>query len=118
MISTEQELEEMIDRHETVVLDFWAKWCAPCRGFGPVFEAVAKLNADMAFCRVDTEESEELKHAFEVNSIPTLAVIRDRVLVASQSGYMDKAALTDLIEQVRSLDMDAVRKQAESEAAN
>lgn len=116
-ISTEKELEEMIDGHETVVLDFWAKWCAPCRGFGPVFEAVAKLNADMAFCRVNTEEAKELKRAFEVNSIPTLAVIRDRVLVASHAGYIDKAALTDLIEQVRSLDMDAVRKQAESDAA-
>ena len=108
----------MIDGHETVVLDFWAKWCAPCRGFGPVFEAVAKQNTDMAFCRVNTEEAEALKRVFEVDTIPTLVVIRDRVLVASQSGYIDKAALTDLIDQVRALDMGAVRTQAESHAGN
>jgi thioredoxin 1 len=83
-----------------------------------VFEAVAKQNTDIAFCRVNTEEAKELKTAFEVNSIPTLVVIRERVLVASQSGYMDKNALADLIDQVRNLDMDAVRSQAESEAGN
>ncbi len=115
-ITTEAELEAIIDGHETVVLDFWAQWCAPCRGFGPVFEAVAKQNTDMAFCRVNTEEAPDLKTAFEVDSIPTLAVIRDRVLVASQTGYMDKKALSNLIEQVRALDMEAIRKQAETEA--
>jgi thioredoxin len=115
-ISAEEELERVLDGHETVVIDFWAKWCAPCRGFAPVFEAVAKKNADMAFCRVDTDEAEELKRVFEVNSIPTLLIIRERVLVASQQGYMDKVALSDLLEQVRSLDMDAVRQQAEADA--
>lgn len=115
-ITTEDELERTLADHDTVIIDFWAKWCAPCRGFAPVFEAVAKQNADMAFCRVNTEEAEELKRAFEVNSIPTLVVIRDRVLVASKQGYMDKAALTSLIDQVKSLDMDAVRQQAEADA--
>ena len=115
-ITTEEELERTLADHDIVVLDFWANWCAPCRGFAPVFEAVAKQNSDMAFCRVNTEEAEKLKRVFEVNSIPTLVVIRDRVLVASQQGYMDKVALSDLLEQVRSLDMDALRQQAEADA--
>ena len=115
-VETEEELEKIIDGHGTVVLDFWAKWCAPCRGFGPVFEAVAQQNTDMAFCRVDIEEASELKRAFEVSSIPTLAIIRDRVLVVLQTGYMGEHALSNLIEQVRALDMDAIRKQAEAEA--
>ena len=116
-ITTDQELESFLDSHETVVLDFWAKWCPPCRGFAPVFESVASQNSDMAFLRVNAEEAEELKRAFEVESIPTLVAIRDRVLVLSQPGYMDKSALADALDKVRSLDMDEVRRSAANEAS-
>jgi thioredoxin 1 len=117
-IETEEDLEKMLDGHETVALDFWAKWCAPCRGFEPVFESVAKQNTDMAFCRVNIKDAPELKRAFEVKSTPTLAIIRDRVLVVLHTGYMDQKALSNLIEQVRTLDVAAVRKQAEADAVS
>jgi thioredoxin 1 len=116
IVRAEEELEKIIDGHETVVLDFWAEWCAPCRGFGPVFDAVAKQNTDMAFCRVNIEEAEELERAFEVDSIPALVIIKDSVLVVSHVGYMDEKALSNVIEQVRALDMDTVRKQVEADA--
>jgi thioredoxin len=111
-ISTAAELDAILDSHEVAVLDFWAPWCPPCRGFMPVFEAVARQNTDMAFCRVNTEEAKELKEAFEVASIPTFVVIRDRVIVSSQAGYLSKEVLADTLEEVRSLDMDEVRRQA------
>lgn len=111
-ITTEEEFAKVLETHDTLVLDFWAPWCPPCKGFAPVFEAVAKQNEDMAFCRINTEEVKELKEAFEVSSIPTLVIIRERVLVASHAGYMDKAGLAKVVDEVRELDMDEVRKQA------
>ena len=94
-----------------ILVDFWAKWCPPCKGFTPVFEAAAKQHTDMAFCRVDTDELKELKEAFEVKSIPTLVIIRERTVVASQPGYMTKAVLGELLEKAKGLDMDDLRKQ-------
>lgn len=116
-ITTEQELESFLGSHETVVLDFWAKWCPPCRGFAPVFESAANQNPDMAFLRVNTEDADELKQAFEVESIPTLVAIRERVLVLSHAGYMDKSALVDALDRVRALDMERVRSEAAVEAS-
>ena len=92
-ITSEEEFAKVLQHNDTLVLDFWAPWCAPCKGFAPVFEAVANQNEDMAFCRIKTEDAKELKEAFEVSSIPTLLIIRENVLVASHAGYMDKVAL-------------------------
>ncbi len=114
-ISTESDFARVLNNNDTIVLDFWAKWCPPCKGFAPVFEAAAKDNPDMAFCRVDTDEVKELKEAFEVQSIPTLVVIREKILVASQPGYMDKTALANLLEKARELDMDQLRETMKSE---
>ena len=111
-ITTEEEFAEILKTNDTLVLDFWAPWCAPCKGFAPVFESVANQNEDMAFCRINTEEAKELKEAFEVSSIPTLLIIREKVLVASHAGYMDKKAFAEVVAQVRELDMDEVRNQA------
>lgn len=83
-ISTEQEFAKVLETGDTLVLDFWAPSCAPCKGFAPVFEAATNQNEDMAFCRINTEEAKELMRAFEVSSIPTLLI--ERVLVASQAG--------------------------------
>ena len=114
-ISTESDFARVLNNNETIVLDFWAKWCPPCKGFAPVFEAAANDNPDMAFCRVDTDEVKELKEAFEVKSIPTLVVIRDKILVASQPGYMDKTALANLLEKTRMLDMNELRENLKAE---
>lgn len=111
-ITAEEEFAKLLKTNDTLVLDFWAPWCAPCIGFAPVFQAVAGQNEDMAFCRINTDEAKELKEAFEVSSIPTLLIIRERVLVASHAGYLDKAELAKVVDEVRALDMDEVRRQA------
>lgn len=116
-ITTEEDFQNVFSANDTLVLDFWAPWCAPCKGFAPVFESVASQNSDMAFCRINTEEAKELKEAFEISSIPTLMIIRDKVLVASHAGYMDKEALAGVVDQVRGLDMDEVRKQEQNGSA-
>jgi len=109
-IQSGTDLEKLLGKKDILLLDFWAPWCPPCRTFAPVFEAAAERHEDIAFCRVNTESDEDLSNAFEVEHIPTLVVIRERVMLASQPGYLEAEQLDDLLRQVREVDMDAIRQ--------
>ncbi len=113
-LNDEEGLGHVVDHHDTVVIDFWAPWCAPCKGFLPILEKASERHSDIAFCRVNTEEHKELAQAFDVKSIPTLVVIRDRIMIASQPGMLPEDVLEELIEKAQGLDMDEVRREMES----
>ena len=112
-IKNESELTEVLREADVLVLDFWAPWCPPCKAFKAVFEEVAQRHPEAAFCRVNTEEEDGLSPAFEVTQIPTLVVIRDRIMVASQQGYLTGEQLDDLLRQVGALDMGALMEEIE-----
>ncbi len=113
---TEQTFKSTIDRDGIVLVDWWAPWCGPCRAFAPVYERVAARNADVFFGKINTEEEGALATAFEIRSIPTLMILRDRVLVFSQPGALPERALDDLLAQVRALDMEKVRAEMAADA--
>ena len=110
-LNGEEDLAQVVDHHEIVVIDFWAPGCAPCRGFLPILEKASESHPHIAFCRVNTEEHKELAQAFDVRSIPTLVVIRERIMIASQPGMLPEDVLEDLIEKAQELDMDEVRRE-------
>lgn len=112
---TRDSIEALIQNNPLVVLDFWAAWCAPCRAFAPIFERASKDHADFVFGKVDTEDQQELAAMFGISAIPTLIVFRDGIGVYQESGSMPERALEQLLEQVRRLDMDEVRKELENQ---
>jgi thioredoxin 1 len=112
-----QNFKDTVDRDGIVVLDWWASWCGPCRAFAPTFEKASEENPDITFGKVNTEIEQQLAGTFEIRSIPTLMVFRDRVLLYSEAGALPAPALAELLGQVRKLDMEQVRKEiSEAEA--
>lgn len=114
---TKDNFSEVIENNDFVLVDFWAPWCGPCKSFAPIFEAAAEANPDVTFVKVNTEEQQELAAYFQIRSIPTLMAFREKIIVFSQPGMLPESALSQLISQVKELDMDKVRQEiAEQEA--
>jgi len=114
---TAANFEETVVNNDLVVVDFWAAWCGPCRTFAPIFEAVSEEFPEITFAKVDTEAEQALAANFQIMSIPTLMLIRQKVVLFSQPGAMPKDSLVDVVNQALALDMEQVHKEiAEAQA--
>lgn len=114
----ETTFEETVTANDIVLVDWWASWCGPCRMFAPIFEAAAGKHEDIVFAKVDTEAETELAGMAGIRSIPTLMAFREGVLVFSQAGALPAAALDELVEKVRALDMDEVHREVAAQSAS
>jgi thioredoxin 1 len=116
---TKDNFDQVVTGNEMVIIDFWAPWCGPCRGFAPVYEAASEKNPDIVFGKINTEDEQELAAQFGIRSIPTLVIFREQVGIFSQPGALPASALDEIIIKAQELDMAPVHKEiAEREGAN
>ncbi|KIH97174.1 thioredoxin [Streptomonospora alba] len=115
---TKDNFNETLTENDFVLIDFWASWCGPCKQFAPVYEEASEKHNDLVFAKVDTEDQQELAASFDIQSIPTLMVVREKTVIYAQPGALPQESLEDLIRQARDLDMDEVRKEIEKQQAD
>ena len=97
---TGEEFEALIAKPGTVLVDFWAAWCGPCRQFAPIYEAASIKYPDFTFAKVDTDAEQQLSAEAGISSIPTLMIFRDGILLFSQPGALPAPALEEVIGKV------------------
>jgi thioredoxin 1 len=119
---TTENFQTTIMENDMVVIDFWAEWCGPCKMFGPTYEKVSENHEGVVFAKCNTENQQDIAGQFGIQSIPTLAIMRDEILIFSQSGAIPESALEDLVTQAKELDMAEVHtkiaeQKAEAETA-
>lgn len=102
---TSENFDSIVTENDTVIIDFWAPWCGPCRGFAPVFERASEKHPDVVFAKLNTDEQPELAQQFAIRAIPTLMVFRERVILFSNPGALPAPQFDELIGQVKAIDM-------------
>jgi len=108
---TKENFEKVITESPMVIVDFWAPWCGPCRGFAPIYDKAAEAHRDVVFGKVNTDAEQELASAFNIRSIPTLMVFREKVVLFQEAGALPASALEQVISQTKSLDMAKVHQE-------
>ncbi len=101
------QLEEVIPNNDLIVFDFWASWCTP---HATLFENLAQTFSDVTFCKVNIEEEKTLAELFQVRSIPTLAFMREGIIVFSHAGTLAEETLIEGITDLRQLNMAQVHQ--------
>ena len=112
---TQENFNQVVSGNNMVIVDFWAPWCGPCRSFAPAYEAASEKHPDIVFAKVNTEEQQALAGYFQIRSIPTLMIFREKIIIFAQPGALRASTLEQVIEKAKALDMNEVRREIEKE---
>ena len=113
---TKENFNDTIEKNDMVIVDFWAPWCGPCRMFAPTFEAVSENYPNVVFAKLNTEDQQELAASFNIRSIPTLMVFREKVIIFSQAGMLPKAGFEQVVQKSLEIDMAVVHAEVAAQA--
>jgi len=113
----ETNLETTVNDNDIVVIDFWAPWCGPCKSFGPIYEAVSEKHPDVVFGKINTEDEQAIAAHFQIRSIPTLMIFREQIIIFAEAGMLPESGLIDVIDRVKTLDMEKVKAEIEEAKA-
>ena len=108
-----EDFESTISDNDIVLVDFWADWCGPCKRFAPIYEKASEEHGDIVFANFDTDENQALSGQLGIQGIPTLMAFREGVLVFNQAGALAAAALKQVVDAVKGLDMEEVHAEVE-----
>ena len=89
--------EEVLSSEGTVLVDFWATWCGPCKMLAPILDEIAAERSDVKVCKIDVDEQPELASKYGIMSIPTLIVFKDGKLVTQSTGARPKAQILNML---------------------
>ena len=106
-----ENFEQTVSDNDMVIVDFWASWCGPCKTFAPIFEKVSEKFPDVVFAKVETDQQQELAGAFQIKSIPTLMIFREKIIIFSQPGMLPEDPFVEIIGKAKDLDMEEVKKE-------
>lgn len=108
---TDDNFKQTVDSEDILLVDAWADWCGPCKQFAPTYEKVSEAHPEVTFAKLDTEANQQTAAALQIQAIPTLMAFREGILIFQQAGALPEAAFDDLVNQIKALDMDDVRRQ-------
>jgi thioredoxin 1 len=115
---TAETFESTLKDSNIMLVDWWAEWCGPCKMFGPTYEKASDAHPDIVFAKVDTEANQQLAGSAGIQSIPTLMVFKENILIFSQAGALQPAQLEELIQATKNVNMADVRKEIAKQQEN
>ena len=105
LVLTESNFDEVVHSTESLLIEFSASWCGPCKAYEQVLAECEKAFPNFTFAKIDIEDQSGLAEEFQVRSVPATMILRNSVVICMEAGALTQSVLTELLEQASQLDV-------------